>query len=258
MPEHRLSRKFQDDVSGAPAENIPRIGMAQHLDPEQWSKLVPHFSEVIQFASNTKISSRGDKLDHSLLLIGGLVARKIPRGSDSKSTCVALQFPGDFVDLHAFPLKRLDHDVVSLTQTTLALIRHDALATLLDHDINLSRKLWMMTMVDASIHRHWVMRNSALRAFARTANFLSEFDARITSSLGSESNCYPLPITQSDMADATGLTNVHVNRTLRELREDNCCSVAGGNLTIHDRTKLHERGQFDPAFLYLPKHHAKL
>ncbi len=235
------------------SESASRIGMIQHLDRQQWNKLLPFFEECISYSPNTKISGRGEQLNHSLLLFDGLVARSIPRAGQCKSTCVALQFPGDFVDLHAFPLKQLDHDVVSVTHTTMAMIRHDTLKEVLDQDIELSRQLWLMTLVDASIHRHWVMRNSALRAFARVANFLSEYDARMACSLGKESNRYPLPITQSDIADATGLTSVHVNRTLRELREDKCCSVSSGTISIHNRTKLHDRGEFDAGFLYLPQ-----
>jgi len=108
-------------------------------------------------------------------------------------------------------------------------------------------------LVDASIHRHWVMRNSAMRALARVANFLSEFDARMTAAYGMERQSLPFSLRQTDIADATGLTSVHVSRTLRELREHGCCAVTGGKLLIHDRAGLHKVGQFEPAYLYMPQ-----
>jgi CRP-like cAMP-binding protein len=228
-------------------------GMVDHLNAEQWGKLSPLMMHHGHFAPGDIVSHRGDLLDHSLLLLDGLVARKVPRGQRARSTVVALQFPGEFVDLHAFPLKKLDHDVVSLTGTSVARIAHDDLHHLLNGDVELARKLWLMTLVDASIHRHWVMRNSAMRALARVANFLCEYDARMTAAYAGERDSLPFSLRQSDIADATGLTSVHVSRTLRDLREHGCCSVSGGQLAIHDRAGLHKMGMFDAAYLYMPQ-----
>nr|WP_246253640.1 Crp/Fnr family transcriptional regulator [Sulfitobacter maritimus] len=214
--------------------------------------LVPLLSVQVEYAAGDVISHRGDLLDHSLLLLDGLVARSVPHGRGMRSTVVALQFPGEFVDLHAFPLKQLDHDVVSLTATRVAKICHNALQDLLNGNVELARKLWLMTLVDASIHRHWVMRNSAMRALARVANFFCEYDARMTAAFAAERDILPFTLKQADIADATGLTSVHVSRTLRDLREHGCCTVAGGKLTIHDRKGLFKIGNFDAAYLYMP------
>jgi len=234
------------DVTAKPS------GMVDHLNADQWAKLAPLLSHRGEFSPGNIVSHRGDLLDHSLLLLDGLVARSVPRGKRLRSTVVAVQFPGEFVDLHAFPLKRLDHDVVSLTSTSVAKVCHHALSDLLNGDVELARKLWLMTLVDASIHRHWVMRNSSMRALERVANFLCEYDARMTNAFAEERDTLPFSLRQSDIADATGLTSVHVSRTLRDLREHGCCSVASGKLTLHDRVGLHKMGAFDPAYLYLP------
>ncbi|MDF3351579.1 Crp/Fnr family transcriptional regulator [Sulfitobacter sp. KE34] len=233
-------------------------GMVDHLSGAQWAKLAPLMTQHERFTPGTVISRRGDFLDHSLLLLDGLIARSVPRGQRARSTFVALQFPGEFVDLHAFPLKQLDHDVISLTDTHVAIISHEPLRELLNGDVEMARKLWLMTLVDASIHRHWVMRNSAMRALARVANFLSEFDARMTAAHGMERQSLPFSLRQTDIADATGLTSVHVSRTLRELREHGCCAVTGGKLLINDRAGLHKVGQFEPAYLYMPQAEAAL
>ncbi|WP_299376581.1 Crp/Fnr family transcriptional regulator [uncultured Tateyamaria sp.] len=245
--------------AGHPApSDLKRKGMIEHVSPHHWNALGPLFAERHTYAANTVISRRGATLDHSLLLLDGVVARSIPRANMQHSTFVALQFKGDFVDLHAFPLKQLDHDVVAVTAATVAVIQHAALKQLLDGDIELSRMLWSLTLVDASIHRHWAMRNSSMRGFARVANFFSEIDARLAAALGQQQDTYTIGITQTDIADATGLTPVHVNRVLRDLREDGCCAIASGQLTIMDRARLHRRGDFDPAYLYLPNSDAEL
>ena len=247
-----IKDSFYNDMSVKPC------GMVDHLDGAQWARLAPLLTQHKQFTPGAVISRRGDFLDYSLLLLDGLIARSVPRGQRARSTFVALQFPGEFVDLHAFPLKRLDHDVISLTDTRVAMIAHEPLRELLNGDVEMARKLWLMTLVDASIHRHWVMRNSAMRALARVANFLSEFDARMSAAYGMERQSLPFSLRQTDIADATGLTSVHVSRTLRELREHGCCAVTGGKLLIHERAGLHKVGQFEPAYLYMPQSEAAL
>lgn len=227
-------------------------GMVDHLSDAQWAKLAPLALRRSRFSPGQVVSRRGDLLNHSLLLLEGLIVRSVPRGQSRRGTVVALQVPGEFVDLHAYPLKRLDHDVVSLTETSVAVIGHDDLSELIRGDVELARKLWLMTLVDASIHRHWVMRNSSMRALARVANFLSEFDARVTAAHGAERDSFPMALRQNDIADATGLTAVHVSRTLRDLREDGCCTVSNGMLTLDNRARLHEVGTFDAAYLYMP------
>jgi CRP-like cAMP-binding protein len=233
--------------------SVKPSGMVDHLSDAQWAKVAPLLTQHMHYPPSEVISRRGDFLDHSLLLLDGLIARSVPSGQRARNTFVALQFPGEFVDLHAFPLKRLDHDVVSLADTRVAIVAHEPLRELLNGDVELARKLWLMTLVDASIHRHWVMRNSAMRALARVANFLSEFDARMSAAFGMERQSLPFSLRQTDIADATGLTSVHVSRTLRELREHGCCTVVGGKLLIHDREGLHKVGMFEAAYLYVPQ-----
>ncbi|WP_281983542.1 Crp/Fnr family transcriptional regulator [Thalassorhabdomicrobium marinisediminis] len=245
------------DATLRPASPHPlsprQMGMMRHLSDQQWARLAPAMTERVTALPDTVLSTRGKKLDYSLLLLDGLVARSVPRADHDRSTFVALQFPGDFVDLHAFPLKKLDHDIVALTPSELAVIRHEKLTELLNDDVELARVLWSLTLVDAAIHRHWVMRNSSMRAFGRVANFLSEFDARMTVALGEERDRYPLAITQADIADATGVTKVHVSRTLRDLREDECCAIRNGTLEIICRDRLRKRGEFDASYLYFPE-----
>ena len=128
-------------------------GMVNHLSASQWAKLAPLAMRRSRFSPGQVVSRRGDLLNHSLLLLDGFIVRCVPSRQSRRGTVVALQFPGEFVDLHAFPLKRLDHDVVSLSETTVAIIEHEALSDLISGDPELARKLWLMTLVDALIPR---------------------------------------------------------------------------------------------------------
>lgn len=234
------------------AQRLKPTGMLGHLSDAQWQTLAPLFDRLVDYKPGDTISERGEALHYSLLTVEGIVARHVAPPGTSRGSFVALQVPGDFVDLHAFPLKRLDHSVVALTHARVAVIQHDSLQKVMDKDIELARVLWFLTLVDASIHRHWAMRNSMLRAMARVANFFSEFDTRMSFALGQEQELYRLEVTQTDLSDACGMTPIHVNRVLRDLREDGCCTFRNGDLIIHDRSRLRRIGQFDTAYLYLP------
>ncbi|MGR3486262.1 MAG: Crp/Fnr family transcriptional regulator [Paracoccaceae bacterium] len=231
---------------------IPAQGMMRRLDPAQWEVVRAAFKRVDHHVEKTVISRRGDQLDASLLVVAGIVGRQVPQ-ERSRGHLVSLQVPGDFVDLHAFPLKRLDHDVVAITPVRVAVVCHRALRPMLDADVALSRALWALTLVDASVHRHWALRNGAMRARVRLANFLCEMEARLRAAGLSDGRRFALPLTQDHMADACGMTNVHLNRVLRELREDGLCTVRGGEVEFPDLARMHHAASFEPGYLYLPQ-----
>ncbi|MCL3883906.1 Crp/Fnr family transcriptional regulator [Marivita sp. GX14005] len=241
MPQHRTEKA------------LPRLGMTRHLPEDRWARLAARISRIDTHAAGTVLSRRGERLEQSLLVLSGIVVRSIPRANGARSTVVALQVPGDFVDLHGFPLKRLDHDVVTLTETEMAVIAHADLAALVDADLPLARLLWSLTLIDASIHRHWAMRNSAMRALGRVANFFCEIDTRMNAVHRAMRNVHEIGLTQADIADACGLTTAHVNRVLRDLREDGSAAFQAGVLHVHDRPALHRLGAFNAGYLYLPE-----
>ena len=234
-------------------DSLRHVGMTKWLSAEQWSKVKGACCAIQTHEPRSIISQRQEKLDHSLLVISGLIGRGIPAASGGRSYMVAIQVPGDFVDLHSFPLKRLDHDVMALSDVKLAVFKHSDIKDLVQQDAELARNLWALTLVDASIHRHWVYRNSGMRAFANVANLIVELHARLRAAEVAQTNTFPFPLRQEDIADACGLTSVHVNRVLRQLREDGCCEISDGRVKVLDEDKLIRRATFEPEYLYLPE-----
>lgn len=220
-----------------------------HLGHEHWRKLMGACVGTRTFPARTVITRASTPLSESMLLETGLIGRVL-RGANARSQMVALEVPGDFVDLHGMPLGRLDHDVIAMTDVTVAVFPHDSLRALVAEDPDLGLSLWSLTLIDAAIHRHWTFRVGSLRAVARMANFFCEMDARLN--VPPEVKQFPLPLTQRDLSQICGLTPVHVNRVMKDLREGGCCTLRNGNLVVHDRDRLAAVGDFDPTNLFLP------
>lgn len=193
---------------------------------------------------------QGVEVHISLLLVEGLMTRHID-APDGRRHLVALHVPGDFVDLHAYALKKLDHDVAALTAVKVAVFTHAALEEIQAGDNTLTRRLWFLTLLDAARHRQWIYRLASLDALQRVGHFLCEMNARLLAIEASDGQSFALPMTQSDIGEVCGLTNVHVSRVLRQLRDLGLCSVRGPRVEILDLKALVTRSSFDPAYLFL-------
>jgi len=186
----------------------------------------------------------------STLLVHGFMTRHVD-AADGRRHLVAVHVPGDFVDLHAYALKKLDHDVAALTDVTVAIFPHSCLERIQVEHGHLTRRLWFSTLLDAAIHRQWIYRLSSLNAMARVAHFICEMNARLLAVGLSDGKTFTLPMTQVDIGEVCSLTNVHVNRVLRQLREMELCTVRAAHVEIHDLKGLADAGQFNPHYLYL-------
>lgn len=220
------------------------------LTPEERTALEGAMIGTREVGARSTLLRQGDSLSQSTLLVDGLMGRYLDDRQGSRQL-IALHLPGDFVDLHAFPLTYLDHDVGTLTPVTIAAFSHRGLREALERVPSLWMKLWFSTMMDAAMHRQWVFRLGRLDALSRLANFMCELHLRFAAVGMASENSFPLPVTQNDIAEMCGLTHIHVNRVLRQLREEGLLEVRGGRVTIRDPVAMAQRGQFDPAYLYL-------
>lgn len=206
-------------------------------------------SNVRDYPSRAMITRPRVPLDRSQLLVDGFVARQteLPNG---RRQILAIHVPGDFLDLHGLLLKTLDHEVVALSPARLAEAPHSALRDVTAEHPHLSRLLWFSTMVDAAIHREWIA-SLGRTAAGRIAHLLCELQIRLEVVGRADQSEFALPLTQVDLADATALTPVHVNRTLRHLRENGIVDFRSGIVTIGDLQALRRVAGFDPGYLYL-------
>ncbi|WP_308917610.1 Crp/Fnr family transcriptional regulator [Jannaschia sp. LMIT008] len=234
---------------GAGPGKPDRRGLALRITDAEWRVIRDACAYVAKVPAKTLISRKGEALDRSLYLMNGIVGRHVPGPHRDLREMVALEVPGDFVDLHSFPVGVLDHDVTAMTDVELAVFPHANLRALLREHPDVALTLWAQTVVDAAIHRYWSFRVGALRASARVANFVCELHSRLTLAGLADADGFDLPLTQTDLGEACGMSPVHVNRVIRELREAECCTVRDGRVTIVNHPKLVAVGQYEADFL---------
>ncbi|UZW57436.1 Crp/Fnr family transcriptional regulator [Sphingobium sp. JS3065] len=220
------------------------------LEPAERERLERAVRQVRTLSPRTTICRAGEPLHQSTLLLEGIMSRYIDDRNGLRQL-VAVHVPGDFIDLHAFPLKLLDHDVATMTAATVAIVPHAELDDIVRTMPELTRKLWFSTLIDAAIHRAWLFRLGRLDAVGRIAHFLCETNARLVSAGLSDGRRFALGLTQTDLSEICGLTNVHVNRVLRQLREERLCVFRSSLVEILDPYRLAARGQFQGDYLYL-------
>lgn len=209
-------------------------------------------SEVRQVGAGRTIVRAGVTLSECTLLIEGIVCRYRDL-ADGQRQIMELHVAGDFLDLHSFLLKQLEHNVSAMTAARYAVVPHDAIRAITETHPHLARMLWFSTLLDAAIHREKILSMGRRSAVARIAHLLCELFVRLRLVGLASDKSYGLPLTQSDLADATGLTSVHVNRMLRKLRDENVLTFRGGEVTIHDWDRLQQIAEFDPAYLFLER-----
>ena len=209
-------------------------------------------ASIEEFPAGRTIVRAGTLLSQSMLIVDGLVAR-FKDLSDGQRQIQEIHVAGDFTDLHGFILKRLDHNVGTLTRTRIAMVPHDRLRRITEDEPHLARLLWFTTLVDSAIQREKILSVGRRAALSRLAHMLCELRIRLELVGLSEEGSFVLPLTQLDLGDAGGLTSVHVNRMLKQLRDDRLVTFRGGQVTIHDWPRLQQVAEFDAAYLYLDK-----
>jgi len=192
--------------------------------------------------------ARGAVADVSTVLISGYIFRTIQ--SENRRFIVGLHVPGDFVDLHSFALKRLDHDVVAAGPITYGSVPHERLRVALEERPRVARALWFATLLDAAIHRKWIQMLEQLDAPRRIAHIYCELQCRFELIGQANSRSLRTPFTQIDLADMCGVSAIHANRAVGKLRELGLAEIRRGDLYTSDWRALRQYAQFEPDYLY--------
>jgi CRP-like cAMP-binding protein len=233
---------------------LRKIRARDDLGVAEESAIRQAITDVREVRADQLIVREGVQLNRSTLLLDGLLCRfKDLHNGERQIT--EFHYPGDFADLHSFTLKRLDHNVMSLTKCCIASMAHDALERITEEFPHLTRIFWFMTNLDAAIHREWVLSLGRRSAIARLAHLFCEAHLRLEIVGLADDAGFDLGLTQADLSEALGLTAVHVNRTLKELREQGLALFRNGRVSLIDLPGLRSIAEFDPAYLYLEKWH---
>lgn len=194
---------------------------------------------------------RQDEISHQSLLLEQGWACRYGALPDGRRQILALHVSGDFVDLQSFPLKRMDHTVATLSRCRIAVYPHENLRRLSETMPHLTRLLWMATLIDAAILRQWLLGAGQRSALERAAHLICELFTRLDVVGAAPDGVFNLPLTQAELGDALGVSQVHANRVVGELRSRGLVTWRDETVRILDWPGLQALAEFDPTYLML-------
>jgi len=211
--------------------------------------------QVMAVKENQDIVREGDRPSRSCLIMSGFACTyKLTAGG--KRQIVSFTIAGDIPDLQSLHLKVLDNGVSTISPCIVGFIQHEHLHDLCDRYPRITTAFWRETLVDAAMFREWVTNVGRREGYQRMAHILCELLVRLRAVGLAEDHACDLPITQSEFADALGMTTVHINRIMQQLRGTGLIQTQGTRLTVPDWEKLKEAGEFDATYLHLKQREA--
>jgi CRP-like cAMP-binding protein len=211
--------------------------------------------QIVAIKENQDIVRVGDRPSRSCLILSGLTCTYKLTG-DGKRQIQAFNIPGDIPDLQSLHLEVLDNSLGTITPCSVGFITHEALNTLFERHYRIARAFWRETLIDGAIFREWMTSIGQREAYPRIAHLMCEMMVRLRAVGLADGYSCKWPITQTEIGNALGITPVHVNRVLQEMRADGLIELKGERLTTPDWDKLKEAGDFEPTYLHLESHQA--
>jgi len=194
----------------------------------------------------------GDRPSQCCLLVEGYTC-VYKLTAEGKRQIMALHVPGDMPDLQSLHLRVMDISIATMSACTVGFIQHEDLRRVCERYSRITAAFWRETLVDASIFREWLLNIGRREAYTRVAHLLCEFQVKLKAVGLAKDGTFDLPITQVELADAIGVSAVHVNRVLQELRSAGLILSKGTQITIPDWERLKDVAGFDPLYLHLEK-----
>jgi CRP-like cAMP-binding protein len=229
---------------------IRQIETANRLDGGDRDALRGLPLRLRTISGNRDIFREGHRPTECCAILSGVGCRyKIVGGG--RRQIVSFHFPGDMPDSQSLFLEKMDHNLGTITPAKVALIPHAAIIAVMDQRRSLATVFARQGQIEGSIFREWVANIGRRSALARVAHLICECFERMHTIGLADNATFELPITHAELGDATGLSNVHINRTMRTLRGDNLVKTVGKVHTICDWTRLRELADYRPDYLHL-------
>jgi CRP-like cAMP-binding protein len=228
---------------------LRKLTRLHDLSAEEQSALIDSLGPPRNIARGADIVPDGSTPTHTTVMLSGTACRYKMMPGD-KRQILTFQYPGDMTDLYSYVMKKLDHAVGALSDTTVCHIPHERIAELCKAYPNLQYSFWRDTMIDSSIAHNWML-GAARKTIEHMAYLLCEIFTRLEL-VGLAELGRPLPyvLTQKDLADAVGLSLVHTNKTLAILKARKLIGRIGTKLQILDWDGLRQVANFDSGYLH--------
>ena len=229
---------------------ITKLGSVSRLDDADRSAVAALPMRTRSIEAGADLIPEGSVPDECCFVIDALVCR-YALTSEGNRQIVSVHIPGDLPDRDSLHLNRLDHGIATLAPSRLAFIAHSALRPVVEALPNVAIAFWRDAVVDGGIYRQWLTSVGRRNSRQRLAHLICETFTRMQAVGLSDGDHFNFPITQAQLGDALGLSTVHINRTLQELRQDELVAWKSSIVTILDWDGLRRAGDFDPAYLQL-------
>jgi CRP-like cAMP-binding protein len=228
---------------------VSKLASITRLSEADRAALVALPLQVQTLRADQDIVRDGDRVSRSCLLLEGYACRNKVTG-EGKRQIISFHIPGEIPDLQSVHLKMMDHNLQTLTVCKVGFVAHEHIVELCAKSPSVAGALWRETLIDAAIFREWVVNVGRRDAIARMAHVFCELFQRMKAVGRTNDGTCEFPISQTELADALGLSTVHTNRTLQELRAAGLVALAGKTLTVRDWEGLKNVGDFDPSYLH--------
>jgi CRP-like cAMP-binding protein len=228
---------------------IARLEAVVGLSEQDRSKLQNMQHTVKTLANGEYVLHEGQRSSQCAIVINGFLFRQKIAGT--RNQILSIYVPGDMPDVSTLHLPTSDHDLLSAGTSIIALVPHSSLNTLLISSPALTHAFWRDTLVDAAIYREWVANLGSRDALSRVAHLFCELAIRLDVVGLLEDDQFVFPFTQTNLADVTGLSTVHLNRTVQHLRQGKLIEWRDHRVTLLRRKELAEIADFRPEYLHL-------
>ena len=237
---------------------IRKLELFARLSAEERSALTCLLDENVQrIPARHDIIREGEKNSQVVFVLDGWGAR-YKELQDGRRQIVSLFLPGDVCEPHAFLLREMDHSVCALTRVRIASVPHERYEALIDRYDRIGQAMRWQELVSTGVQLEWALNLGQRTALERIGHLLCETFVRFQSMGMIQGDSCDFPIVQNDLADMTGLTPVHVNRTLQELRREGLIVLENRRLAIPDLERLKQVTFFNPNYLHLQREGAHL
>ena len=204
---------------------------------------------VKEYAAERAVVSDGDRATECCLIVEGFCVRS-KTIADGKRQILSIHIAGEIPDLMSLFLHVMDHDLSTMTPSTLGFINHEALRKLHHRRPNVAEIFWRDTLIDAAMFREWIVNVGQRPAPARLAHVLAELRERLKVIGRVSGSDFEMPLTQEQIGEALGITSVHANRVIKQLRQDEIVDVQRGRVSVLNEARFWQLADFDSRYLH--------
>ena len=229
---------------------LQKLERFEPLHPDDRAWLVSIAGRTKDVGADQDLIREGDNPENVLVILDGF-AMRYKLTENGRRQIFAYLIPGDFCDLHVALLKTMDHSIGTLSPCRVAYLAPSTILELTERRPSLARALWMCALVDEATLREWLVNLGQRSAPHRISHLFCELHERMRAVGLTDEGSFDLPVTQAELSDTMGLSIVHVNRSLKELRESGLVTLKNERISIPKIRQLMEYSGFDPGYLHI-------